>query len=226
MNVVHHLDDATLMRFAAGGLDEAFAVAVAAHIELCATCRSALHTAEACGGHLLELTDASELSGDAFDRLRTHIETGEIGAEPARSFENRAKHTPSTQEMSVPKPLQRYVGPSLDDVVWSKIAPGVLKRDITLNSETSNKLYMLQITAGSEMPEHGHGGAELTLVLSGAYRDDHGRFARGDIADLDEHDEHQPKVDGDRPCICLIAAEGHTKPKGLLARLVRPFIGI
>lgn len=226
MKVVHHLDDATLMRFASGALDEAFAVTVAAHIDLCATCHSALRAAEACGGHLLESSDTAEISENAFDRLRARIEGSEILYENAQPSKTSPEKAHQYSASCVPKPLRRYIGSSLDDVAWSKIAPGVMKRDITLDSQTSNKLYMLHIEAGREMPEHGHCGSELTLVLSGAYKDRNGRFARGDIADLDEHDEHQPKVDGDTPCICLIAAEGHTKPKGLLARLVRPFIGV
>lgn len=226
MTIVHHLDDVTLMRFASGDLDEAFAVAIAAHIELCGACRTALRAAETCGGHLFELTDTVEVSNTAFSQLRDRIEGDDTLFSQESHGPQNSKRRASTNETSIPKPLHRFVGESLDKVAWTTVAPGVLKRDITLSSETTNKLYMLNIAAGREMPEHGHGGSELTLVLSGAYQDKHGRFARGDIADLDEHDEHQPKVDGDRPCICLVAAEGHTKPKGLFARLLRPFVGI
>ena len=226
MTAVHHLDDVTLMRFASGDLDEAFAVAIAAHLELCGECRTALRTAEACGGRLLELTDISQVSNTSFDHLRDHIERNEAIVSQDRPATQTPKRRASTAETSLPKPLHRYVGTSLDEVAWKTIAPGVLKRDITLSTTTANKLYMLKIAAGREMPEHGHGGAELTLVLSGAYQDKHGRFGRGDIADLDEHDEHQPKVEGDRPCVCLVAAQSHTKPKGLIARIFRPLIGI
>ncbi len=226
MTVVHHLDDSTLMRFASGNVDEAFSVAIAAHLELCGQCRAALRAAESCGGRLLELTDVADIEDDAFDRLRDHIEGSEINLVQLKPSDARPARHADASETSIPKPLQCYVGLSLDDVTWTTVAPGVLKRDITLSTKTTNKLYMLHIAAGKQMPEHGHGGSELTLVLSGAYKDHHGRFARGDIADLDEHDEHQPRVDGDQPCICLIAAEGHTKPKGLVARLLRPIVGI
>lgn len=226
MTVVHHLDDATLVRFASGDLDEGFAVAIAAHLELCGICRSALRAAEACGGHLLEQTDTAELFDSAFDQLRDHIQGDADFPAQDTAAPKISRRQMATSETAIPKPLQRYVGRSLDDVTWTKIAPGVLKRDITLSSKSSSRLYMLNIAAGREMPEHGHGGAELTLVLSGSYQDQNGRFARGDIADLDEHDEHQPTVDGDQPCICLVAAEGHTKPRGFLARILRPLVGI
>jgi putative transcriptional regulator len=55
---------------------------------------------------------------------------------------------------------------------------------------------------------HGHAGAELTLVLSGAFSDASGAFRRGDLQDVDGETEHQPVGDKDEGCICLIAAEG------------------
>ena len=76
------------------------------------------------------------------------------------------------------------------------------------------------------MPEHGHGGAELTLVLRGAFHDETGRYARGDVADLDETVEHQPVVtDAGGDCICLIASEKPERFHGLVARLLQPLRG-
>ena len=48
---------------------------------------------------------------------------------------------------------------------------------------------------GYGLPAHGHNGAELTLVLRGAYQDEVGRFGIGDAADLDESVEHRPVAD-------------------------------
>jgi putative transcriptional regulator len=76
------------------------------------------------------------------------------------------------------------------------------------------------------MPEHGHGGEELTLVLEGAYSDKLGRFAAGDIADLGDDVEHQPVVDQDRACICLVATEAPTRFRSWPARILQPLIGI
>ncbi|MBO6932531.1 MAG: cupin domain-containing protein, partial [Roseibium sp.] len=65
-----------------------------------------------------------------------------------------------------------------------------------------------------------------TLVLSGAYRDELGRFGPGDIADLDEHVEHQPRVEAGAPCICIVATEAPTRFKNLISRLLQPLVGI
>ncbi|HQX84390.1 MAG TPA: cupin domain-containing protein, partial [Aestuariivirga sp.] len=91
---------------------------------------------------------------------------------------------------------------------------------------TSGKLFLMRIAPGTAMPEHGHGGEEITLILSGAYNDRFGRYARGDVADLDESIEHQPIVEKDSACICLVATEAPTRFKSWPARLLQPLIGI
>ena len=98
--------------------------------------------------------------------------------------------------------------------------------DIKSLPKTAGHLYLLKIAPGKAMPEHGHGGEELTMILAGSYRDCFGTFARGDVADLDEHVEHSPVVAGDEPCICLVAAEAPTKFKSFFAKLAQPFLGI
>jgi len=216
MNIHHHLDDATLLRYASGDLDEAFAVVIAAHLAMCNECRRAAHRAEEIGGRLLETGDVEPLAGDAIERMMQRLDAPE--AAPAR---------PSAEPGgAVPLPLRRYVGPDLETIRWKTVAPGVRKHDIATTSATPSSLYMLHIAPGKAVPEHGHGGAEVTLVLSGAYRDELGRFGPGDIADLDEHIEHRPKVEAGAPCICLVATEAPTRFKGFFSRLLQPLVGI
>jgi len=84
---------------------------------------------------------------------------------------------------------------------------------------------LLYIPAGTAMPDHGHRGLELTLVLQGAFQDDEGYFARGDIeiADADLH--HTPVADITQDCICLAVTDAPLRLKGL-ARLAQPFLNI
>ncbi|MCC0014902.1 MAG: cupin domain-containing protein [Rhodobiaceae bacterium] len=220
MTILHHLDDATVMRYASGDLDEAFAAVVTSHLAMCPECRRAARLAEAVGGELIEACEPASLPAGAFERMMSQI--GEIGRPDAPP----PKQVARTVAGDVPAPLQRYVGNSLDAIAWRHIAPGVRKHDIALGSKSTGKLYLLNIAPGRAVPEHGHGGSEMTLVLSGAYRDELGRFAAGDIADLDEHVEHQPCVDPDASCICLVATEAPTRFKGVLSRLLQPVFGI
>jgi putative transcriptional regulator len=220
MSVHHHLDDATLVRYAAGNLDDAFSMLVASHLAMCPKCRSALRDAEMVGGALLDESAVEPMSGGAFELVMEKLENGQ--AEMITVPEG-AESDPAAD---VPKPLQRYVGPRLDAIKWRTIAPGVRKHDLPTDKRDGSKLYMLNIASGMAVPEHGHGGAELTLILSGAYRDDLGVFGPGDVADLDEHVEHQPKVIPGEPCICLVATEAPTRFKDFFSKLLQPLTGI
>lgn len=215
----HHLDDATLMRYASGDLDEAFSVVVASHLAMCDTCREAARAAEAIGGELLVSHETADLASGAFERL---MQTLDDKQEPIAV--RKAKKP--VADAVIPAPLSRLIGSNLDDIVWSSIAPGIAKHDVALASDGKSSLFMLKIAPGQSVPEHGHSGHEMTLVLSGAYRDEMGRYERGDISDLDEHVEHHPQVEPDGTCICVVAIESPTRFKGILSRVMQPFLRI
>ncbi len=216
MTVSHHLDNSTLLRFASGDLDDAFSVVVASHLAMCEECIHALTIAEDIGGELMEIEAPASLSSDALDRVMAGIDMN-----PSQIEYQAVRPTP---DADVPVPLRRHIGDRLDKVAWTTVAPGIRRHRIQL--ETSSSLYLLHIGPGKMVPEHGHSGAEMTLILSGAYQDALGRFGPGDIADLDEHVEHQPKVEPEAPCICLVATEAQTRFKGIFSRLLQPLVGI
>jgi putative transcriptional regulator len=124
----------------------------------------------------------------------------------------------------LPAPLAKLVGSErLADLPWRKKAPGLALHEVAV---PSGRLIFMKIAPGSAMPEHSHGGEELTLVLQGSYHDHGGTFRAGDIADLDEEFSHQPVTDGDEGCICVIAIEAPTRFKKVWAKLLQPIIGI
>ena len=53
MTITHHLDDATLMSFAAGALPDALSAVAAAHVAMCARCRREMASLESIGGALM-----------------------------------------------------------------------------------------------------------------------------------------------------------------------------
>lgn len=216
MKITHHLDDATLVAYAAGTLGEAHSVVVAAHAALCPTCREAIRAAERVGGFLLEEQDPSAVS----DTCR---------AATLASLDGVARTAPRRTVVAgdVPLPLATLLGEGgLAAVKWKSKAPGIAKADIMLSPGSRTHLQLLRIAPGKALPDHGHGGEELTLVLKGSYADHTGRYGAGDVADLDEDIEHAPKVDSDVECICLVATEAPTRFKSIWARLAQPFVGI
>ena len=75
----------------------------------------------------------------------------------------------------------------------------------------------MEALAPWRLPLHGHTGAELTVVLTGAFTDERGEFRRGDLQEI-EKIEHQPVGDREEGCICLVAAEGPYLAQSLAAR--------
>ena len=212
----HHLDHSTLLAHAAGTLDEAFSVVAAAHVAVCPACRSAVRAAEALGGELLEAAGSAAVSDDCRSKTFAALEQAGIYRLPVAS-----------PRASVPRVLASLLpAANLDDLAWKKKAPGVAVFDVKLPASAKGKLKLLRIGAGRAMPEHGHGGEEITMVLKGAYIDHMGRFAAGDVADLDEDIEHRPVVEQDGDCICIVATERPTRFKSIAARLMQPFVGI
>ena len=212
----HHLDVSTLLAYAAGTLDEAFTVVAAAHIAVCPSCREAIREAEALGGELLGGMADTAISADCRQRTMAALALA------------RPEHPPVAAPRSeLPVPLVRLTGARrFDEIAWKRKAPGVAMFDVKLPAGAKGHLKLLRIGAGRAMPEHGHGGEEITLVLKGAYRDHMGRFAAGDVADLDEDIEHRPVVEQEQDCICLVATEQPTRFKSLAARFMQPFVGI
>jgi putative transcriptional regulator len=206
------------MGYAAGTLEETFATVVAAHLSSCVECRMRLRQIEAAGGALLESIEAVPMKPDtvavALGRL-------EAASQESRDVSRRPRY-----EAGLPRPLARMLEGGLDDVSWRRVAPGIDMHRLPTSGGNRGTLTLLKIAPGRKIPEHGHGGTEMTLVLSGSYRDAFGRFGPGDVADLDEDVEHQPVVDSLEPCVCLVATEAPTRFKGVLGRLLQPFTGI
>ncbi|MEK9831429.1 MAG: ChrR family anti-sigma-E factor, partial [Rhodospirillaceae bacterium] len=124
-----------------------------------------------------------------------------------------------------PRPLRDYAGGDVDSLKWRRLGssayhvPLVAKR----GAPTAR---LLRIPSGTAVPEHGHNGLELTMVLAGSFTDDGARFARGDVETADVDVEHQPVAEAGDDCICLAVTDAPLRFRGPVARLLQPFIGI
>jgi putative transcriptional regulator len=214
LTITHHLDDATILAYAAGTLGEALSVAAACHVSMCAECRTAVRKAEALGGEILDDLQSSAVS----DVCRAATFASLIDMTVAK---------PVNVKSDMPLPLQRLLkGQDFAQLRWRKKAPGISIYGLPLSRSAKGSLKLVSIASGMSMLEHGHGGEELTLVLQGAFKDKVGRFARGDIADLDQDTEHCPIIEEGETCICLFATEAPSHFKTFIGRLLQPFLGI
>ena len=219
MNIQHHLSDELLASYAAGTLAEGWSIAVATHLALCPQCRSRLMHFEHIGGELLDALPPQKLEASAWESLKDQLD---------QSPKLPIRPTPRIvleQTAIIPEPLRSYVGGDLPDLKWRSLGRGAYQVPIeTKDNETQVRL--LRNPAGKPVPEHGHGGRELTLVLSGSFYDETGIFARGDVEEADADLVHQPIASPGGDCICLAVTDAPLKFQSWLMRMVQPLIGI
>lgn len=212
--IKHHPPEEFLARFAAGRLDRAEHIVIAAHVAMCARCRRLVSALERLGGAALEAAEPAAIAPGAFDAAMARIESG--GGAPVPAADARSRHPDIT---GLPRALNHYeIGPV------RRVAPGISMRPITLAGDGKSRAFLLQSAPGTRMLEHSHTEVELTCVLQGSFCHEGGRFGPGDFDLGDPTVDHRPIVGADMPCVCLVAMSGKLRIHGLLGRLIEPFI--
>ena len=202
------------MAYAAGDLPEAFNLVVATHVSLCDDCRARLASFEAVGGAMLEMADVAEMSEASLMACLDRID----GLSQANA------RRPLKRAGIFPAPLADYVGGGPNKVKWRNLGMGVRQAILPTGKDASARL--LYIPGGQAVPDHGHRGLELTLVLQGAFRDEKDRFGPGDIEIADEAMEHTPVAEEGEVCICLAATDAPLRFNAIIPRLAQPFLRI
>lgn len=207
--ISHHIPDDLLCAYATGNLPHPFAVVVAAHVSICDACRAAVEAEEMLGGALLDRCGTADLSLGARDRLMAALEN----SVPA----------PEIRASGVfPAPVMQALGG--DPPKWRMLGGGIRQQILSADGEGS--LRLLYIPPGRAVPEHGHRGLELTLVLQGSFSDSAGRFGRGDVECAHDEVDHQPIADAGDPCICLAATDAPLRFHSMIPRLLQPLFRI
>lgn len=212
--IKHHLTDALLMAYSAGTLPEGFSLVVATHISLCDECRARMVEFDTVGGAVLEDEAPVAVSEDSFAATLALIAKGDIVVDATK---------PKSKGL-FPAPLQDYVGGDLESVKWRKVGGGV--RQAILKTDKSASVRLLHIPAGVAVPDHGHRGTELTLVLQGAFVDETDHFGVGDIEVATEDLDHQPVAEMGEDCICLAATDAPLRFNRLIPRIAQTFLRI
>ncbi|MEJ6707751.1 MAG: ChrR family anti-sigma-E factor [Amylibacter sp.] len=212
MTVKHVLNDQLAMGYAAGALPEAFDIVVAAHLSLSDESRALVSSYEAVGACIMEECDRVELKSDAFAATLNRIKSS-----------NTVVEKPKAKGV-LPEPIQKYLGGDLEMVKWKSLGGGVKQAIIPTDDKAQARL--LFIPAGQSVPDHGHRGIELTLVLQGSFADEADKFARGDLEIANEDLNHQPIASMEADCICIAATDAPLRFNSLLPRLLQPFFKI
>ncbi|MEE4189464.1 MAG: ChrR family anti-sigma-E factor [Roseobacter sp.] len=210
----HHLNDAVLMAYSAGSLPEAFNLLVAAHLSLCDSCRAQAESFDALGGELLDQPCSIVVDETSLGNTIALIDGGAVDqVAPEKS-----------RRGVLPTPLQHYVGGDLDAIQWKPVGMGVKQAILSTSKDASARL--LYIPAGTAMPDHGHQGREMTMVLQGAFQDEDGYFARGDVEIADSDLHHTPVADIHEDCICLAVTDAPLQFDRLIPKIAQRILRI
>ncbi|MGD2132908.1 MAG: ChrR family anti-sigma-E factor [Maricaulaceae bacterium] len=200
-----------LVEFAAGALSPAASLLVATQAGLRPDVRASLADLDAVGGALLSRSDAAAPEEGALERVLERIDQ-ESGSPLPAAGDGR------------PAALRDFFGGTLTADKWRTLIPGMRYAAIPEFTTPDCLTRLVSLKAGRAIPRHTHKGMELTLVLSGGYEDETGRFDVGDVAIADPEIEHQPRVDDDADCICLTVEEGGMLIRRPIVEFVRYFL--
>ncbi len=214
MSIEHHPTDEMLAGFAAGALDHGQHVVIATHLVSCLQCRAFMRSMEEVGGALMARLSPAAMSTNALAAVDARLNEP---VRPAAAIETDT--VPETEVPGLPKFVRRYRFGN-----WKWIAPSVHLRPIVLPYPSDTRVFLLKSGPGTKMLQHTHTGIEMTCVLSGAFRQDSARYGPGDFDLGDETIDHRPVVEQGQDCICLVAMQGELRLKGLIGRIVQPFV--
>jgi len=205
--------DSLLAGYACGVLSAPLHTLVASHLAISPKNRSFVANLEAANGIALTEAEAEPIRGRD-ERL-------------AAIFASDDEHIVAPQRPApssiLPTPLSRYLGCGLDDVPWRMLLPGVKEFRVEGDMRAGATLYWIR--AGRKMPAHTHEGAEVTLVLKGAFSDVAGRYERGDIAIGDDDLDHCPTADRSEDCICFAVTDAPLRLTGPVGRIIQRLLG-
>jgi putative transcriptional regulator len=215
MSVTFHPSDELLVAYGAGSLEEAAALLVATHLALCPRCRTHVARIEALGGAVIEELPPADLGPDALASVLARLD---LPPDPPRSAR------PAAGPPGLPTPLRDYLPAELEALPWKRLAAGI--EQVILLQARGIRARLLRIGAGIMVPEHGHGGMELTMVLQGGFADQGQGYARGDVSMADRQVVHSPVADRSETCLCLAVTDAPLKLTGLVGMLVNPFLDL
>lgn len=211
--------EALMLGYAAGILDQAQDLIVAAHLAMSPIARKLVQRCEAMGGFLLEHECSPvPMKPSSLDALMKKLDDPCCGNNPCAGKSAR----PFPEDIELPEMLVAVLREQRREPHWHALYPGLKAFDLELICKSSAARFVKIDPAAKSLP-HAHGGMEITLILNGAFTDETGQYSRGDLIVTDENIEHAPVACPKSGCICMMVTAAPVKLKGL-ASLLNPFL--
>ncbi len=192
--------------YAAGSLDAGMRLLVETQAALRPV--QDMRLADAVAGAALEREAPAAMADDALASVFAQIDA--LPAAPARK---RAQFADEIERM-LPAALSTLALDVLAARGWNFGGPGI--RILPLPIEHSGTVELIRIEPGFGVPNHAHTAGEYTLVLTGAFSDERGRYGVGDISFADPSVTHTPRAEPGDVCYNLAISEAPLVLTGLM----------
>lgn len=215
-----HMDLASA--YSSGRMPPPVRLILETHAALNDDARAAIDDGDRVCGALLETIEPAAMKPDALSRALAAID--EIEPEAAETHVREAAKSAgaAVQELiDLPEPARSAALAAAEDGGWRFAGPGLRSMELSRDGET--KAELLRIEPGVGTPHHGHAGSEMTLVLSGAFRDGDSVYARGDLCIAGPDTVHRPIAEPGAVCIALAVTDAPLEFRGALGLLQRVF---
>ncbi|MEM1102797.1 MAG: ChrR family anti-sigma-E factor [Pseudomonadota bacterium] len=211
----HTLPPDVLCAYAAGRVDPALGLLIETQMQLDDATAEQVSKYEGLGGALLESEAPASMSESALSSVLAMLDQGpKDPAHPIAANDDDLD--------AFPEPLRTAARRAFANGGWRFAGPGL--RTISLPTSGEAKVDLLRIQPGFGAPRHTHEGAEITLVVRGAFSDETGRYGPGDVSIASQAVTHRPIAEEGETCYALSVTDAplaFTGALGWLQRAVR-----
>lgn len=224
--IKYHPDHNMLAEYAAGSLDWALSMGVAAHLHFCRECRKTIAEFNEVGAVVLDQCPEVPVKDAVFSSLMSRIQSEPpIPTTLAPSTQNLH---PSVERdamlANLPKVVHKLL-PQDKPLRWKKVAPSLKMARLTTGQDKYEVAFH-RICSGGTVAHHDHRGLEVTLVLKGSFSDGDGLYGPGDFLVRQPGELHKPTAAQNEDCLCFSICEAPVHLSGLLGRLINPFLSV
>lgn len=210
--------DWLISQYALGQLPRAAALLTQSYLEMNPHRRQTADRIEQVGGWSLEKAEPVAMRAATSEALLAQFEDTDVMTAAARIS------TSDAHESALPPSLLTAIGRPLSEVPWKWRGIGAYEHRLSNLEDDGIIARLLRIEPGKAVPQHTHEGMEATLVVSGAYCDDAGRFGPGDLELADDAVDHKPIAERGETCICFAVTEAPMQLTGRIGRIFQSLL--
>lgn len=193
--MTYHPDIRLLESYVRGDVSAVDGVTIATHLETCDECRSIIERIEESESETFEALGANyDKSLDGMLNSITSLDVIEVPLVDR----HKALIEVNGKTFSLPQSLSRFTSNMSE---WRSYGGKVFSSTIELGE--SQRVNLLYISEGVQVPQHTHKGTESTLVLHGSFSDEDGEYHAGDFLVADATVKHSPRTREGQDCLCL-----------------------